>query len=359
MRPDRGANGWSRRSGLIRALSCGAMAITCGWAGYSYHAMMQRSKGNGNILSLRAEEPTADKSAAPAAPVSWGEGATTSRAPWDPQGCQTILFFHIPKTGGESINQLRPGIQWWKNAYDWSSYRVTGLELTEQKNHLKSMKPWLRESPSQRHKLIEFHCGDALSFMQAREALETMRHEHAKNDCGFFAFTMVRPPLEWLVSLYDDLCHRRLRGHKETCPQQASIDSMTPKQEMLAYPHKDGLVSYLAHGFNGWASPGPVDEDTVEEMLESFRKHLDLVAFTGEVPQVRRYLTKRFVAPNGILTPPVEDALGRGELQNANNVKTIRLSDFDPDELAQLNSTIQLDWMLYEAVLAMHQPVQV
>lgn len=47
------------------------------------------------------------------------------------------------------------------------------------------------------------------------------------------------------------------------------------------------------------------------------------------------------------------------QLQNANNVKTIRLNDFDPDELAQLNSTIQLDWMLYEAVLATHQPVQV
>lgn len=61
-----------------------------------------------------------------------------------------------------------------------------------------------------------------LSFMQAREVLETMRSEHKKNDCGFFAFTMIRPPLDWLVSLYDDICHRRLRGHKDTCPQQAS-----------------------------------------------------------------------------------------------------------------------------------------
>lgn len=39
---------------------------------------------------------------------------------------------------------------------------------------------------------------------------------------------------------------------------------MTPKQEMLAYPHRDGMVSYLAHGFKGWDSPGPVDETTVE-----------------------------------------------------------------------------------------------
>lgn len=39
---------------------------------------------------------------------------------------------------------------------------------------------------------------------------------------------------------------------------------MTPKEEMLTYPHRDGLVSYLAHGFEGWDSPGPVDEATAE-----------------------------------------------------------------------------------------------
>lgn len=39
---------------------------------------------------------------------------------------------------------------------------------------------------------------------------------------------------------------------------------MTPKEEMLAFPHRDGIVSYLAHGFKGWDSPGPVDDQTVE-----------------------------------------------------------------------------------------------
>ena len=58
--------------------------------------------------------------------------------------------------------------------------------------------------------------------MQARDVLDLMRAEHETNDCGFFAFTMIRPPLDWIVSLYDDICHRRLRGHKDTCPQQVS-----------------------------------------------------------------------------------------------------------------------------------------
>jgi len=47
------------------------------------------------------------------------------------------------------------------------------------------------------------------------------------------------------------------------------------------------------------------------------------------------------------------------QLQNANDVKTIRLGDFGPSELAQLNSTIQLDWKLYEAVLKNHQSLAV
>lgn len=39
---------------------------------------------------------------------------------------------------------------------------------------------------------------------------------------------------------------------------------MTSKEEMLTYPHADGTVSYLKHGWKGWDSPGPVDEADVE-----------------------------------------------------------------------------------------------
>lgn len=33
---------------------------------------------------------------------------------------------------------------------------------------------------------------------------------------------------------------------------------------MLTYPHRDGIVSYLMHGWNGWDSPGPVKESDVD-----------------------------------------------------------------------------------------------
>eukprot|EP00752_Nemacystus_decipiens_P007781 g6949.t1 len=302
--------------------------------------------------AARASVETGREAPPARAEAGWAE--PTSRAPWDPRGCQTIVFFHVPKTGGESMNELwmdmkgRERLPWWKEGYHRTSMRVTGLEPEKQKTFLKSMKPWMREAPFQRHKVIELHCGDAISFMQAGDVLDVMRAEHERNDCGFFAFTMIRQPLDWIVSLYDDICHRRLRGHKDTCPQNAS---MTPKEEMLAYPHRDGIVSYLTHGFKGWDSPGPVDDETVEAVVTSLRRRLDLVAFTPDVPRVRKYLTKRFAAPNGQLSPEVEETLDRESLQNVNSVKTIRVSDFNQAELEQLNSTIQLDWALYAAVL--------
>ena len=43
--------------------------------------------------------------------------------------------------------------------------------------------------------------------------------------------------------------------------------SLTPLEEMLTYPHEDGVLSYLKHGWNGWDSPGPVDASVVEVIV--------------------------------------------------------------------------------------------
>lgn len=49
-----------------------------------------------------------------------------------------------------------------------------------------------------------------------------------------------------------------------------------------------------------------------QDVFASLQSHLDLVAFTNEVPRIRRYLTERFAAPGGVLTEEAEDALARG-----------------------------------------------
>lgn len=63
--------------------------------------------------------------------------------------CQTVMFFHIPKTGGESLNDLwhRMAVPdksrdtrmlGWKN-YQYRPLRVTGLTPTQQREYLMRM----------------------------------------------------------------------------------------------------------------------------------------------------------------------------------------------------------------------------
>ena len=155
MRSSRGPSGRGSRKSLIRALSYGAVVLSAAWAGYwySYHDMVVVPPSGAEPVGFAAAE-TATKAAvetreeeeaaaAAAAEAVW-EGAT-SRAPWDPKGCQTLVFFHVPKTGGESVNELwvdmkgRERLSWWKEGYQMTSMRITGLEPEKQEGFLKSM----------------------------------------------------------------------------------------------------------------------------------------------------------------------------------------------------------------------------
>ena len=85
---------WRRR----HALSYAAVALAFGWAGYSFHAMAGRRSAKSMSFDAAAEAAESRLSQ---------EGASVGREAWDPNGCQTIVFFHVPKTGGESINHCK------------------------------------------------------------------------------------------------------------------------------------------------------------------------------------------------------------------------------------------------------------
>lgn len=70
----------------------------------------------------------------------------------------------------------------------------------------------------------------------------------------FFFSCFLCPILQLIRKRNDDVCVLQ--------------KGMTSRQEMLAFPHKDGMVSYLQHGWNGWDSPGSVDEADVEVIFE-------------------------------------------------------------------------------------------
>ncbi|CAM9971423.1 unnamed protein product, partial [Choristocarpus tenellus] len=145
-------------------------------------------------------------------------------------GCQTIVFFHIPKTGGESVRYwASPSYRRNRKRYGWENFRFISIRTNpfahvKQKQLLKSIKPWNTEwiRTKGTHNFVELHCGHALSLMQADETLAEMRDAHERNGCGFFVFTIIREPVDWTLSLYNDICHRRLHGHQDTCPQDVS-----------------------------------------------------------------------------------------------------------------------------------------
>ncbi|CAM9141230.1 unnamed protein product [Discosporangium mesarthrocarpum] len=281
--------------------------------------------------------------------------------------CQTLVFFHVPKTGGESLNLVmtpryrgKAGTvaHHWKK-YNCISIRVNMKRIQVQKGALLSIKPWKEDWRKERgsHTLVELHCGTSMSLVQAEETLARMRADHEINGCGFFAFTIIRDPLEWVVSLYDDICHRRLHGHKESCPQRTP--QLTPQEEMTQYPHLDGISSYLFHGWDGWNNKGPMDEEKLQRVGDVMEYGLDMVAFTPEVPDVIHFLTSTYASEGGSLSDAEVQSIYSNRLRmNTNMHKVVKLEDFSPSQVAALNSTVQHDWKLYQRFIGKTRPWQ-
>lgn len=120
-----------------RVLCYSALLLTVGWATFSFSSAPKDARASPAAFASREGEE---------AGVASVEGAGLLPAPWDPEGCQTIVFFHIPKTGGESLNNLwqvsAKGKQ--RPLFGWAGYRLMGLRNTglspqRQEKYLTSM----------------------------------------------------------------------------------------------------------------------------------------------------------------------------------------------------------------------------
>lgn len=120
---------------LRRVLCYSALLLTLGWAIFSFS-----SKPHGGARASPAAFVSRDGEVEP---VKDDTGLLPNSS--DPQGCQTVVFFHIPKTGGESLNNL------WQvtrgggtRLFGWAGYRLMGLRNTslspkKQEEYLRNM----------------------------------------------------------------------------------------------------------------------------------------------------------------------------------------------------------------------------
>mmetsp|Transcript_10952 Transcript_10952/g.21757 ORF Transcript_10952/g.21757 Transcript_10952/m.21757 type:complete len:370 (+) Transcript_10952:143-1252(+) len=115
-----------------------------------------------------------------------------------------IVFFHVPKTGGTSIqynfNKLQ-GVN-----YHFAPGRGRYNQIK------KSIDKWLqqtRHSSDGEVEFVEFHAGSCPSFMQLHQQVASWRKTAEAKGINFFSFTLVREPISFAFSVYNDLCVMR------------------------------------------------------------------------------------------------------------------------------------------------------
>lgn len=122
--------GRSTSNRVLRVLAGTALVFTAAYGIFIARSGFSVARRPSNAAATRLE---------PVFLAAGSEDGTEGEAsPADSDACQTIVFFHIPKTGGESLNDLwrdKPNshrLFGWAG-YRWIGLRTTGLGIEQQK----------------------------------------------------------------------------------------------------------------------------------------------------------------------------------------------------------------------------------
>lgn len=128
--------GWIRTYNAVRVLAYVALALMTAYVIFGCRSIR---KGELPHYSISTVNAVAHTSVSGTIRDADSEVISPNR---EASGCQTLMFFHIPKTGGESMNDL-----WWgtgigkKKSFGWDGYaffplRKSNLSVDMQRSYL-------------------------------------------------------------------------------------------------------------------------------------------------------------------------------------------------------------------------------
>mmetsp|Transcript_26067 Transcript_26067/g.43479 ORF Transcript_26067/g.43479 Transcript_26067/m.43479 type:complete len:340 (-) Transcript_26067:266-1285(-) len=197
------------------------------------------------------------------------DNAVTATAPLFQRG-GIIIFFHVPKSGGTSVQEnLRklPGI----NYNLITGYRKWN-RIQPQMEKLCSSLP--KDTTT---RVVEIHAGTAPTFLSLQKSLASWRKTAADNHVPYFAFTILREPVAWAISVYNH-CHAP--GHAGHAGKGYVARPLTDEAFTERAMHNP-QCNFLTRGFEyGKANR---TQPTIEEctgVQEGLLKNLDWVGIT-------------------------------------------------------------------------------
>lgn len=112
-----------------------------------------------------------------------------------------VIFWHVAKAGGTTVRNL------FRQKFDSTTvYQRAKFfdRLPAMRGYLMGEPPSSREKPGRRTRMfVEVHDGPNPTLFEAARALRDLRGEAARRGVPFFVFTVLRDPVDYMVSFFN------------------------------------------------------------------------------------------------------------------------------------------------------------
>jgi hypothetical protein len=292
------------------------------WTRYQATLMHRLSTPSALLSPLQLEEQKSHSSSAILHQrLSSGSGSSSKlrKLPSLKNG-GVVIFFHNPKTGGTSINKMLLGRV--------AMFKRRSFPIEQIYKYLEEWTTTATLSP--KVKMVEIH-GEGPGFLELIPKLREWRLQAAQHNIPIFVFTLLRDPLDWLLSCFNFFCGQIPRY--TNCTAEPTVEGLLtearPNPQTRWYCTMSTIMA---------VNPQPeVDMSQCynQDLLELLSREMDFVGFTEYFDETIRVLehvvpansTKAFKVLNKTQRPTIK----RKKLNDTmtNNLKQMMHYDYE------------------------------